>query len=79
MAAAPAAVTVAPWPTCAKVVALVEFTSTTPLSASVLAWPPDAPSVTEISSLLASTVSLPVLISAVSLTTARVVCVAALT
>ncbi|KAG1169969.1 hypothetical protein G6F35_017262 [Rhizopus arrhizus] len=79
MAAAPLAFTVAARPTWASVVALVEFTSTTPLSASVLAWPPEAPSVTEISSLSALTVSLPVLITAVSLTTARVSCLAAFT
>ena len=79
IAAAPDASTVAPRPTCAKVVALVELTSTTPLTASVLAWPPDAPSVTETNSLSALTVSLPVLITAVSLTTARVSCLAAFT
>ena len=79
MSAAPAATMRAPRPTWARVVALVELTSTTPLSARVLAWPPDAPSVTEISSLSASTVSLPALISAVSLTTARVSCLAAFT
>ena len=79
MTAAPLASTVAPRPTCANVVALVELTSTTPLTAKVFAWPPEAPKVTEINSLSALTVSLPVLITAVSLTTARVSCFAAFT
>ena len=47
-----------PWrarATWATVVALVTLTSTTPFTATVLACPPDAPSVTDTSSLPAST------------------------
>ena len=53
--AVPVAATVAPRATWATVVALVTLTSTTPFTATVLACPPDAPSVTDTSSLPAST------------------------